>query len=333
MCKLRRAVRLKSNWLRQIKVGLWFEPLSPHRKNVRICIPIFSPEKIFTKMFLLPKNVNQHWPSKMSITFVWQSLGTQTRLWCWMCYTHSSTCHSVCGQLVVIELSHVQYQWKLNSDTKPRRNVPCCATARLNIAAIRQFSPHSFWTKYDGTWPPDWHRNRAFSIWNYFPTVLQQNLDVEQMKKIVPFVTCEITFGQNVCELMFGINVSTLNFRIKINPVKQPIQCNSVGSWNMPHCEISACHYHLNHGFFVLKDIQHGIGTRMCSAWWNVINIGQIEIGVRGWNLFSHVWLRSCRQVSPWLSYILGFVGLVWCGMKHFNHEVPKIDSGNPIHA
>ena len=54
--------------------------------------------------------------------------------------------------------------------------------------------------------------------------------DVEQMKKIVPFVTCQVTFGQNVCELMFfGINVSNLNFRIKINPVKQPIHRNSVG--------------------------------------------------------------------------------------------------------
>ena len=54
--------------------------------------------------------------------------------------------------------------------------------------------------------------------------------DVEQMKKIVPFVTCVITFGQNVCELMFGIDVSNLNFRNKINSVKQPIQSNSVGS-------------------------------------------------------------------------------------------------------
>ena len=54
--------------------------------------------------------------------------------------------------------------------------------------------------------------------------------DVEQMKKSIPFVTCEITFGQNVCELMFGINVSNLVFRIDINPVKQPIQSNSVGS-------------------------------------------------------------------------------------------------------
>ena len=54
--------------------------------------------------------------------------------------------------------------------------------------------------------------------------------NVEQLKKIVPFVTCEITFGQNVCELIFGINVSNLNFRIKINLVKQPIESNSVGS-------------------------------------------------------------------------------------------------------
>ena len=28
--------------------------------------------------------------------------------------------------------------------------------------------------------------------------------DIEQMKKIVPIITGEITFGQNVCELMFG---------------------------------------------------------------------------------------------------------------------------------
>ena len=54
--------------------------------------------------------------------------------------------------------------------------------------------------------------------------------DVEQMKKIVPFATCEITFDQKVCELMFGTSVSDLNFRIKINPGEQPIQSNSVGS-------------------------------------------------------------------------------------------------------
>ena len=31
--------------------------------------------------------------------------------------------------------------------------------------------------------------------------------DVEHMKKIVPFVTCEYTFSQYVCELVFGVNV------------------------------------------------------------------------------------------------------------------------------
>ena len=37
---------------------------------------------------------------------------------------------------------------------------------------------------------------------------------VEQLKKIVPFVTCEMAFGRNVCELMFGVDVLDLNFRI-----------------------------------------------------------------------------------------------------------------------
>ena len=63
--------------------------------------------------------------------------------------------------------------------------------------------------------------------------------DVEQMKQLVPFVVCEITFGQNVCELMFGINVSDLDFRNKIDPFKQPIQSNSVCPWNMSHCGTS----------------------------------------------------------------------------------------------
>ena len=54
--------------------------------------------------------------------------------------------------------------------------------------------------------------------------------DVEQMKKIVPFVTCESTFGENVGKLMFGVNVPNLNHGVQINSVKQPIQSNSAGS-------------------------------------------------------------------------------------------------------
>ena len=54
--------------------------------------------------------------------------------------------------------------------------------------------------------------------------------NVQQTQKMVPFVTCEITFGQNVCELMFGVGVPKLNLGIKIDSVKQPIMRNSAGS-------------------------------------------------------------------------------------------------------
>ena len=40
--------------------------------------------------------------------------------------------------------------------------------------------------------------------------------DIEQMKKTVPFVTCETAFGQYVCEMMFGVNVSNLNFWVQL---------------------------------------------------------------------------------------------------------------------
>ena len=53
---------------------------------------------------------------------------------------------------------------------------------------------------------------------------------IEQLKKIVPLITCEIPFSQHVCELVFGISVTDLNLRVQINPVKQPIQSNSAGS-------------------------------------------------------------------------------------------------------
>ena len=50
--------------------------------------------------------------------------------------------------------------------------------------------------------------------------------NVEQMKNIVPFVTCDIAFGQNVCELMLGVDVPDLNFRIRL--ILSHDQCNSV---------------------------------------------------------------------------------------------------------
>ena len=53
--------------------------------------------------------------------------------------------------------------------------------------------------------------------------------DIARMKKIVPLIMCEISFGQYVCELIFGVNVTDLDLWVQINPVKQPIQSNSAG--------------------------------------------------------------------------------------------------------
>ena len=100
--------------------------------------------------------------------------------------------------------------------------------------------------------------------------------DVEQMKKIVPFVTCETTFSQYVCELVFGVNVSNWILESRLNLSNNQSKA-TLGFLTHVSLWTSAFYYHCNHGFIVLKDIQHSIGTRMCSAWWNVINIGQID--------------------------------------------------------
>ena len=86
--------------------------------------------------------------------------------------------------------------------------------------------------------------------------------DIEQMKKIVPLITCEILFCQDVCKLVFDVDILDLNLGVQINSVKQPIKSNSVGSGYVSHCWTSAFD-HFNHGFIVLKDIQHSTRTIM----------------------------------------------------------------------
>ena len=80
--------------------------------------------------------------------------------------------------------------------------------------------------------------------------------NIEQSQQMIPFITCEISFGQNVCKLVLGVNIFDLNLGIKINSIEQLIKSNSVGSGNMSHCWTSAFHNHLDHSFIVLKQIQ-----------------------------------------------------------------------------
>ena len=54
--------------------------------------------------------------------------------------------------------------------------------------------------------------------------------NIEQAQQMIPFITCEISFGQNVSELVFGVVVLDLDFEVHINSIDQPIKCNSE-SW------------------------------------------------------------------------------------------------------
>ena len=40
----------------------------------------------------------------------------------------------------------------------------------------------------------------------------QEFHDVQQTKKMVPFITCEVYFCQYVCELVFGVNILDFDF-------------------------------------------------------------------------------------------------------------------------
>ena len=73
------------------------------------------------------------------------------------------------------------------------------------------------------------HRNAADQAETFGAAKRAEMANIEPIRKIVPFITREITFGQDVCELVFGVNVTDWDFGVRIDPVKQPIQNNSVG--------------------------------------------------------------------------------------------------------
>ena len=121
---------------------------------------------------------------------------------------------------------------------------------------------------------------------------------IKQMKKIVPLITCEISWSQHVCELVFGVNVTDLNLCVQINPVKQPIQSISVCSWNMFHCGTSTFDNHFDYRLIVPKDMQHSTGIRVLCIGWNVINVCWNDVGVLDWDGVMHVWFDDCWRGS-----------------------------------
>ena len=87
-----------------------------------------------------------------------------------------------------------------------------------------------------------------------------------------------------------------LNFGVQINPVKQTIQSNSVGSWNMPHCGTSTFENHFDYRLIVLKDVQHSTRTKTRCIWWNVINVRRKDGGAPDWDGAMHARPDNCRR-------------------------------------
>ena len=126
---------------------------------------------------------------------------------------------------------------------------------------------------------------------------------------------------QHVRELVFGANVTALDLGVQINAVKKPIQSNSVGSWNMPHCGTSILDNHFDYRLIVLKDIQHSTRTRMHCVGWNVVNVSGMELCMFGLTTADGFHRGSLLGPS------------VLFGMKNFNHQIPVSESGNTVHA
>ena len=71
------------------------------------------------------------------------------------------------------------------------------------------------------------HRSAANQAEIFGAAKRAEMANIEQRKKIIPLITREISFGQDVCELEFGVNVPYLNLGVQIYLVKQPIHRNS----------------------------------------------------------------------------------------------------------
>ena len=60
--------------------------------------------------------------------------------------------------------------------------------------------------------------------------------NIKQAQQMIPLITRETSFGQDVSELVFGVDVFDLDLGILINSIKQPVKCNAVSPGNMSHC-------------------------------------------------------------------------------------------------
>ena len=63
-------------------------------------------------------------------------------------------------------------------------------------------------------------------------------LMLNKHKKMVPFITCEISLCQYVCELVLGVNVFDLDLGVRIDSIKQSNNQSRATLWVLESCLI-----------------------------------------------------------------------------------------------
>ena len=146
--------------------------------------------------------------------------------------------------------------------------------------------------------------------------------NVEQTKKMIPFVAWKSSFGLNVCEWVFLVStylICILGSRLILSNNQ-----SSVGSWHVSHRWTSSFDNHFDHGFVVLNDVQLRPHFDKNVCWWVRDPLHSIDqpfaffchVGSWLWNKASHE-LPRCHN---------GWVGHC-CWMNVVPHYVPKTKS------
>ena len=86
--------------------------------------------------------------------------------------------------------------------------------------------------------------------------------DVEQIQKMIPFITCEISLCQYVCESVLGVNVFDLNLGVQIDSINNQSKATL---WVLETCltvGLLPFMISLDHCFVVFKGVQQSCLTR-----------------------------------------------------------------------
>ena len=100
--------------------------------------------------------------------------------------------------------------------------------------------------------------------------------NIEQTQKVIPLISRETSFGQNVSELVFGVHIFDLDLGFQIDSFEQPMKSNSVGSGHVSHRRTSSLNYHFDHCFVVFKNVQLRFIVRRLRVGGHKIHITQL---------------------------------------------------------